>query len=164
MNARRLLLGLFASSVGLLVASCACTNGCRSFQDNATSLAYSIETGVNRLEVASEGTEQVVTYQPISNRSKPYIIILLPEGPVSEDDLVRKGVPWSVSYKILRDLNYVGVRDGRFIIVYQDGQINFTRFGMHLAKTKELLAHENRGESRVVLKKERGEIWIVGFK
>jgi hypothetical protein len=127
-------------------------------------LAYRIEDGVGRRNSLGEGTELVVKYEPVSNRTQPYTILLLPQGPVSEDDLVRKGVPWSVSHKILNDLNYVGVRDGGFIVVYQAGQINFTRYGTHLAKAKELIAQENRGESRIVLRKENGEIWVTGFK
>lgn len=164
MDVLRLLHIFLVSSTIVLAASCACSNGCRSFQDNATSLSYSIELAVKQLQSEKENAERVVGYVPISSRSKPYMILLIPEGPVSEDDLVRKKVPRSVADKILRDLHYVGIREGGFIVVQQEGQTSFTRYGMHLAKLKELLAYENRGETRIVFKKAKGEVWIVGFK
>lgn len=155
---------LIASSGLLLVASCACSNGCRSLQDNATSLGYIIESAVKQLETERENAELVVGYVPVSSKNKPYIILLIPEGPVIEGDLVRKKVPWSVAHKILKDLSYVGIRDGGFIVVQQEGETSFTRYGMHLAKLKELLAYENRGETRIVLRKEKVGVWIVGFR
>jgi len=161
---RQLFLGLLVGSAGLLVACCACTNGCRPFRDNATSLAYRIEDGVVRLKSFSEETELVVVYEPVSNETEHYTVLLLPDGPVSEEVLVRKGVPWSVSHKILKDLSYVGVRDGGFIIVYQAGQINFTRYGAHSAKVKKLMAQESRGKTWILLRKENGSIWIAELR
>lgn len=155
---------LLASSVLMLVASCACNDGCRPFQDNATSLGYHIESAVKRLETEMENAERVVSYAPVASKTKSYIVLFIPEGRLSEDDLVRKRVPGSAAHKLLRDLDYVGIREGGFIVVLQEGQPSFTRHGLHLVKIKELLAYETQGETGIVLKREKGEIWITGFK
>lgn len=164
LDSQRLFRILLASLVVMLVVSCTCRNGCRSFQDNATSLRYSIESAAKQLETEAENAELVVSYVPVSSRNTPYTIVLIPNGPLTEDDLVRKRVSWSVARKMLKDLNYVGIREGGFIVVLQEGQTTFARYGMHVAKLKGLLAYETHAKTRIVLKKENGEVRVVGFK
>lgn len=150
--------------VALSLAACAQSTADRFFEDNATKLAFNIEEKVKLLRITNDGTENVVFYEPVSNRKYPCTIILLPEMLISADDLVAKGVPGSIADKIFRDLNYIDVRKGNLIIVYQNGKINFTRYGTHLVKIEEIFVKNSYGESKVVLRNVMGEILVVGLE
>jgi hypothetical protein len=121
--------------------------------DNATKLAYDIESAFKRLQSQGVGSEYVILYEPVDEKEKPYTIIFLPEKETTSDDLIEKGVNPEISKDIFSQLSYIDIGKEAMLIVYQAGKINFTTYHRRFASVSDIKVVNATGKSEIVVKK-----------
>lgn len=127
---------------------------CISCEDNATNLAKELESASGALQFEPKGTEYIINYRPVYKWTKPYVIILIPEREVTLDQLIQEGLDGDVGYDIFSSLGYMDVGYGdSLLIVYQEGEINFTGYFGKFVKFSEIKVIEASGSQKLVVKK-----------
>lgn len=102
---------------------------CVSCNDNATKFAKQLEAASNSLQFKPKGSQYIINYRPVNKWTKEYVIVLIPEREINLEELVAKGLSYDVGYNIFLKLGYLDVGYGdSMLIVYQDGDINFTTY------------------------------------
>ncbi len=145
-----------------LVGTLSCCVGCR---DNATQLAYRVVESAEALSAQQDGASATVRYNPVSNASSPFTVVVFPARDVQETELVGAGMPPERAREILSDLAYLGTT-ANLMIVDQDGErLKFTTYWRRGAKAHDVvMSRPTTGTLGVRLRKEDGVVWITAFE
>jgi hypothetical protein len=68
--------------------------------DNATKLAYQLESASKKLKSQKNGSEIIIHYETEDSKA-PFTILILPENGVTSDELYQKGLDSNVLKKII---------------------------------------------------------------
>jgi hypothetical protein len=148
--------------VCVLIAALLTVTGC---SDNAVRLRFGLEAAAKRLAAAPDLTEASVVYAPPGDSPRNYWIVFFPARVTSAEELVSRGMPRPVAEKIFRDLANVGGGAALLVIQQEGERMTFTRYdGEANISVENLIAEYRDGPSEVLLRKQRGSVYVVGVR
>lgn len=126
-------------------------SGC-SFTDNATKLAYELESSAETLKSQQNGSEVIVKYETKDSKA-PFTILVLSEKGITSDELYEMGLDSVIVKDLFPQLSYIDLKNGATLIVYQNGGISFTTYYRRFVDVKATQIINGTGNSDIVVKK-----------
>jgi hypothetical protein len=130
------------SLIVLVIVFC---TGC-SFTDNATELAYQLESASTKLKSKKDGSEIIIHYEPKDSKA-PFTILVLSDKGTTSDELYQKGLDSSI-------VEYLGdLKKGSALVVYQNGIMSSTTYHARFVDVAATQIIKSTGNTDIVMKK-----------
>ncbi len=129
-----------------------CTTGCSALKDNATILAYELESAADELKSQTNGSTYLIHYEPMDT-SLPYTILFFNDDGIKEADLLQKGLDTATVKDLYPQLSYIDLKDRATCVVNQKGIISFTTYYRRFVDVKDDQVITGKGNMDILVKK-----------
>lgn len=127
----------------LLVVFC---TGCELFSDNATRLAFRLESAFNILKSQKNGSVVIIPYESDDSKA-PFTILIIPKNGTTSDELYRNGLDSNIVEHLF------GIKKEGGLIVFQNGNISNTTYYRNFVEVTATQIIKGSGKIDIVVKK-----------
>ncbi len=129
-----------------------CITGCSALKDNATIIAYELESAADELKSQPNGSTYLMHYEP-RDTTLPFTLLFFNEDGIKEADLLQKGLDTATVKDLYPQLSYINLKSRATCIVYQNGMVSFTTYYREFVDVKDDLVISGKGKIAILVKK-----------